>query len=105
MGIPSLVPFHFFSILFFYIRTVLHESLLGIIVVTNSKHAGKDDGGVSMMKVSESLSSITREEKSTLNSLFDLERRREKSLELLEREAALKERNKKNLKCIPRLIR
>ena len=56
-----------------------------------------------MMKVSESLSSITRE--STLNSLFDLERRREKSLELLEREARLKERNKKNLKCIPRLIR
>ena len=78
-----------------------------IIVIRNTQcsHAGKDDGGVSMMKVSESLSSITREEKSTLNSLFDLERRREKSLELLEREARLKERNKKNLKCIPRLIR
>ena len=76
-----------------------------IIVIRNTQcsHAGKDDGGVSMMKVSESLSSITRE--STLNSLFDLERRREKSLELLEREATLKERNKKNLKCIPRLIR
>ena len=76
-----------------------------IIVIRNTQcsHAGKDDGGVSMMKVSESLSSITRE--STLNSLFDLERRREKRLELLEREARLKERNKKNLKCIPRLIR
>ena len=58
-----------------------------------------------MLQVSESLSSITREEKSSLNSLFDLERRREKSLELLEREAALRERNKKNIKCIPRLIR
>ena len=49
-----------------------------------------------MMRVSDSLSSITREEKSSLNSLFDLERKREKSLELLEREASLKERNKKN---------
>ena len=58
-----------------------------------------------MMRVSDSLASITREEKSSLNSLFDLERRREKSLELLEREASLKERNKKNIKCIPRLIR
>ena len=58
--------------------------------------SGKDDGGVSMMRVSDSLSSITREEKSSLNSLFDLEWRREKSL---------KERNKKNIKCIPRLIR
>ena len=67
--------------------------------------SGKDDGGVSMMRVSDSLASITREEKSSLNSLFDLERRREKSLELLEREASLKERNKKNIKCIPRLIR
>ena len=58
-----------------------------------------------MMNVSESLSSITKEEKSSLNSLFDLERKREKSLELLEREAKLRERNKKNMKCIPRLIR
>ena len=58
--------------------------------------SGKDDGGVSMMRVSDSLSSITREEKSSLNSLFDLEWRREKSL---------KERNKKNIKCISRLIR
>ena len=57
------------------------------------------------MNVSESLSSITKEEKSSLNSLFDLERKREKSLELLEREAKLRERNKKNMKCIPRLIR
>lgn len=58
-----------------------------------------------MMNVSESLSTITKEEKSSLNSLFDLERKREKSLELLEREARLRERNKKNMKCIPRLIR
>ena len=58
-----------------------------------------------MMNVSESLSTITKEEKNSLNSLFDLERKREKSLELLEREARLKERNKKNMKCIPRLIR
>ena len=58
-----------------------------------------------MMNVSESLSSITKEEKSALNTLFDLERKREKSLELLEREAKLRERNKKNMKCIPRLIR
>ena len=57
------------------------------------------------MNVSESLSTITKEEKNSLNSLFDLERKREKSLELLEREARLKERNKKNMKCIPRLIR
>ena len=37
--------------------------------------------------------------------LFDLETRREKHLELLEREARLKERNKKTIKFIPKLIR
>ena len=37
--------------------------------------------------------------------MFDLETRREKHLELLEREARLKERNKKTIKFIPKLIR
>jgi len=66
---------------------------------------GKDDGGVSMIQISESLSSITREEKASLNGLFDRETRREKALELLDREARLRAKNKKNIKCIPRLIR
>ena len=58
-----------------------------------------------MISVSPSLSSINRDEKSSLSGLFDRETRREKNLELLDREAKLRERNKKNMKCIPRLIR
>ena len=58
-----------------------------------------------MIQISESLSSITREEKASLNGLFDRETRREKALELLDREARLRAKNKKNIKCIPRLIR
>ena len=58
-----------------------------------------------MVQISESLSSITREEKASLNGLFDRETRREKALELLDREARLRAKNKKNIKCIPRLIR
>ena len=57
------------------------------------------------MNISPSLASITREEKANLNGLFDRETRREKNLELLDREARLRERNKKNMKCIPKLIR
>ena len=48
---------------------------------------------------------LYREEKASLNGLFDRETRREKNLELLDREARLRERNKKNMRCIPRLIR
>ena len=58
-----------------------------------------------MIRISKSLSSINREEKASLNGLFDRETKREKCLELLDREAKLREKNKKNIKCIPRLIR
>eukprot|EP00091_Calanus_sinicus_P009472 TRINITY_DN22158_c0_g1_i1.p1 TRINITY_DN22158_c0_g1~~TRINITY_DN22158_c0_g1_i1.p1 ORF type:complete len:117 (+),score=33.48 TRINITY_DN22158_c0_g1_i1:83-433(+) len=51
-----------------------------------------------MLELSESLSSCSKEEKTTLCGLFDRETRRERTLELLEKEQKLKEKNKRGMK-------
>ena len=60
--------------------------------------AGCNDGSVVMLKLSESLSTTTKEDRASLLQLFDRETKREKILEGIQREKMLKQRTDRGLK-------
>ena len=60
--------------------------------------AGCNDGSVVMLKLSESLSTTTKEDRVSLLQLFDRETKREKILEGIQREKMLKQRTDRGLK-------
>ena len=60
--------------------------------------AGCNDGSVVMLKLSESLSTTTKEDRASLLQLFDRETKREKILEGIQREKMLKQRTDRGFK-------
>ena len=67
--------------------------------------AGQEDGSVVMLEVSESLSTVKKEERYTLLHLLDRETRREKVLEGIVREKLLRLKNVKGMKLAITKIR
>ena len=67
--------------------------------------AGCDDGSVVMIRMSESLSTTSKEDKASLLQLFDRETKREKVLEGIQREKMLKQRTDRGLKTAMKKMR
>ena len=67
--------------------------------------AGCNDGSVVMLKLSESLSTTTKEDRASLLQLFDRETKREKILEGIQREKMLKQRTDRGLKTVVNKMR
>ena len=67
--------------------------------------AGCNDGSVVMLRMSESLSTTSKEDKASLLQLFDRETKREKVLEGIQREKMLKQRTDRGLKTAMKKMR
>ena len=67
--------------------------------------AGCNDGSVAMLRMSESLSSTSKDDKAALLHLFDRETKREKVLEGIQREKMLKQRTDRGLKTVMKKMR
>ena len=67
--------------------------------------AGCNDGSVAMLRMSESLSTTSKDDKAALLHLFDRETKREKVLEGIQREKMLKQRTDRGLKTVMKKMR
>ena len=67
--------------------------------------AGCNDGSVVMLRMSESLSTTSKDDKAALLQLFDRETKREKVLEGIQREKMLKQRTDRGLKTAMKKMR
>ena len=67
--------------------------------------AGCNGGSVGMLRMSESLSTTSKEDKASLLQLFDRETKREKVLEGIQREKMLKQRTDRGLKTAMKKMR
>ena len=67
--------------------------------------AGCNDGSVAMLRMSESLSTTSKDDKAALLHLFDRETKREKVLEGIQREKMLKQRTDRGLKTAMKKMR